>query len=81
MNELAYQARCIEDGSRIEAKNCVYHDLAHEFPEVCQFDLQLLAELMGRDFTQVEHEECMARGGNACRFRFLQDKKIPAGSN
>lgn len=80
MNDLAYQARRVEpaageDELRIEAKNCVYHDLAHEFPEVCQFDLQLLAALMGRDISLIDHEECMARGGNACRFRFLRDKK------
>ena len=78
MNELAYQARRSEEGSasespRIEAKNCVYHDLARDHPEVCQFDLQLLADLMGRDITQIDHEECMVRGGHACRFRFRRD--------
>jgi predicted ArsR family transcriptional regulator len=80
MNELAYQARRLGEEStsespRIEAKNCVYHDLARDHPEVCQFDLQLLAGLMGRDMTQVDHEECMVRGGQACRFRFRQESQ------
>ena len=78
MNELAYQARRVEEEAasespRIEAKNCVYHDLAREHPEVCQFDLELLAGLMGRDISQINHEECMVRGGHACRFRIQKN--------
>jgi predicted ArsR family transcriptional regulator len=53
----------------IEAKNCVYHELARAHPEVCQFDLELLSRFMGMDVTQ---EECMLRGGQSCRFRFLK---------
>jgi predicted ArsR family transcriptional regulator len=75
MNELGYTARPVEDAGElplIEAKNCVYHDLAREHPEVCQFDLGLLSNLMHRG---VEHLECMVRGGNACRFRFRDENK------
>ncbi len=36
--------------------------------EVCQFDLGFLSGLMG---APIEHQECMQRGGQACRFRFL----------
>ena len=70
MNDLGYQARAQDEGGElptIEAQNCVYHDLARAFPEVCQMDLGLLAGLKGRE---VEHLECVVRGGSACRFRF-----------
>lgn len=51
---------------RIECKNCVYHDLSKEYTEVCRFDIGFLSGLMGGE---VEHQECMQRGGLACRFR------------
>src|SRR5450631_3632303 len=53
---------------RIECKNCVFHDLSKDYIEVCQFDLGFLSGLMG---APIEHQECMQRGGQACRFRFL----------
>ena len=72
MNEAGFVARTIaaEGGDklpRVECKNCVYHDLSKEFPEVCRFDIGFLSGLMG---AEVEHQECMQRGGDACRFRF-----------
>lgn len=68
MDELSFEA----DVSRapgapaIDASNCVYHELAKQFPEICQFDVELLSQLTGSELT---HEECMVRGGNVCRFR------------
>ncbi len=56
----------------IEAKNCVYHDLARQYPEVCQFDLALLSGALQVD---VEHQECIARGGGVCRFKFHEKRK------
>jgi predicted ArsR family transcriptional regulator len=72
MNEAGFDARVIasqadEVTPRIECKNCVYHDLARDFAQVCQFDLGFLSGLMGQ---QIEHQACMVRGGTACRFRF-----------
>jgi len=53
---------------RIECTNCVYHDLARDYPAVCRFDIGFLSGLMGAD---VEHQECMHRdNGKRCRFRF-----------
>lgn len=52
---------------RVECKNCVYHDLSREYPEVCRFDIGFLSGLTG---AEVEHQVCMQRGGDACRFRF-----------
>lgn len=53
--------------SVIEADNCVFHDLAKKNTEVCQFDLALLSTFTD---SKVEHQECMANGGNVCRFKF-----------
>ena len=73
MNETGFIARTIESGGagklpRVECKNCVYHDLSKDYPEVCRFDIGFLSGLMG---AEVEHQSCMQRGGEACRFRFV----------
>jgi predicted ArsR family transcriptional regulator len=52
---------------RLVGKNCVYHDLSKDYVEVCQFDIGFISGLMGAD---IDHQECMQRGGQACRFRF-----------
>jgi DeoR family suf operon transcriptional repressor len=72
MNETGFLAHAVapqqgESLPRIECKNCVYHDLSKEFTEVCRFDIGFISGLMG---AEVEHEECMQRGGQCCRFRF-----------
>lgn len=70
MDELGYDARTAKDiggAPTIEADNCVFHELAMKNPEVCQFDLSLLSGLTG---SKVDLDECMARGGHVCRFRF-----------
>lgn len=72
MNSLAYEAEIksgVDGGERLEATNCVYHALARRFPEICEFDLSLLRELTG---SGVQHESCMLRGSDACRFSFNQ---------
>jgi predicted ArsR family transcriptional regulator len=51
----------------ISADNCVFHDLALKDPEVCHFDLALLSTFTD---SRVDHQECMARGGGVCRFKF-----------
>jgi predicted ArsR family transcriptional regulator len=72
LEDLGYNARMRPAGALkgipiIEAQNCVFHDLAKKNPAVCQFDLALLESFTD---SSVIHEECMAKGGNACRFRF-----------
>ncbi|EIC28209.1 MULTISPECIES: helix-turn-helix transcriptional regulator [Methylomicrobium] len=69
MNELGFKARLNTSGEEpasIEAVNCIYHDLAQKFQEVCEFDRTLIAKLLERD---IEHLECMAKGGGVCKFR------------
>jgi DeoR family suf operon transcriptional repressor len=69
MNELGFKAKLeAEDGGppSIDAFNCIYHDLAQKFQEVCEFDRTLIKALLGRD---IDHLECMAKGGGVCKFR------------
>ncbi len=73
MNETGFVARTVQlDGPekipRVECRNCVYHDLSKDYPEVCRFDVGFLSGLMG---AEVEHQSCMQRGGETCRFRFI----------
>lgn len=75
MTELGYdaQARVVDGVPEIRAGNCVFHHLARQHPAVCRFDLAFLARAGDR---KVEHAECMVRGGNVCRFRFLPGSGI-----
>lgn len=73
MNETGFIARTIAaEGAdklpRVECRNCVYHDLSKDYPEVCRFDIGFLAGLMG---AEVEHQACVQRGADCCRFRFV----------
>lgn len=74
MEEMGYEARKLggEAGeSVIEADNCVFHDLAMRDPDICEFDRALLSTFTD---SAVDHQECMAKGGNVCRFRFSPKK-------
>lgn len=50
----------------IEARNCIYHDLAQKHEEICEFDRTLISSLLDKEIDQVE---CMAKGGGVCRFK------------
>jgi predicted ArsR family transcriptional regulator len=66
MRELGYEASAPDAASpRIEALNCVYHELARADQIVCALDLALIENLAD---AKVEHRACMARGDNACVF-------------
>ena len=72
MNETGFRAFTIaaEKSDKlplVQCTSCVYHDLSKDYPEVCRFDIGFLSGLMG---AEVEHQACMQRGGDACRFRF-----------
>jgi DeoR family suf operon transcriptional repressor len=80
--ELGYEAKTTASKAmeaEIVAHNCVFHDLARDHPEVCALDLALMSTLLGR---QIDHVECMVRGGSCCRFRAGRplDDKGPAGA-
>jgi predicted ArsR family transcriptional regulator len=71
MQSLGYHAQ--QDSLSAEptllAFNCVYHDLAQQHPELCEFDHALMSTLLEKPLTQTE---CMARNGCVCKF--LVDK-------
>lgn len=69
MEALGYNARVVTlvPQAEISAGNCVFHKLAAHYPEVCAFDLGLMARATG---AEVSHEECMVRDGKRCRFVF-----------
>lgn len=69
MDQLGYNARSAggEKAEVIEADNCVFHTLALMDPIICKFDLALLSSFTD---SAVDHQECMAKGGNVCRFKF-----------
>ena len=69
MEQLGYNtaSTTVLDPTVISADNCVFHDLALKDPEVCQFDLALLATFTE---SRVVLTECMAKGGHVCRFKF-----------
>ena len=74
MEQLGYATKKVTaaDGApTIEADNCIFHQLALKNPEICQMDLALLSTFTD---SKVDHEECMARGGNVCRFKFTPKK-------
>ncbi|MGW8461434.1 helix-turn-helix transcriptional regulator [Pseudomonas sp. CLCA07] len=69
MNQAGYEAEVIFRSSgdkEIVAHNCVFHRLAAAHPVVCELDLALIGALGGGE---VDHTECMVRGGNVCRFK------------
>ena len=68
MNAAGYEAEVFfRSGGepQIVAHNCVFHHLAKAHPVVCELDLALIGALGGGE---VEHQECMLRGGQVCRF-------------
>lgn len=64
MQMLGYHAEQTE--SEIQAFNCVYHDLALQFPELCEFDRALMSTWLGKS---IEQTHCMAQGDCVCRFQ------------
>jgi predicted ArsR family transcriptional regulator len=69
MDQLGYSARkaTYSPGEAIiEADNCVFHSMAKKDQEICHLDRGLMETFTD---SKVEQNECMARGGNICRFR------------
>ena len=67
MQTLGYHT--IEDQNNslptIQAFNCVYHDLAQQYPELCEFDRTLISVLLDRP---IEQTKCMACNDCSCQF-------------
>ena len=72
MDGLGFDARNMTDSGNneqtIEARNCIYHDLAQKHEEICEFDRTLISSLLDKD---IDHVECMAKGGAVCCFKII----------
>ncbi len=70
MTDLGFQVNVATEPEteqlNIQARNCIYHDLAQQHPEICAFDLALMSSLLDKD---IEHVSCMAKGDCNCSFR------------
>ena len=68
MQSLGYHAELLQqDGeSSIKAVNCVYHDLAQQHPQLCQFDQALISTLLEQPIQQTA---CMVNKDCDCRFK------------
>jgi predicted ArsR family transcriptional regulator len=75
MDQLGYNAKktVMPDGETvIEADNCVFHRMAVKDREICHLDKGLMETFTD---SKVDHDECMAHGGDLCRFRFSSKKE------
>lgn len=68
MQSLGYHAELETETSppTIKAVNCVYHDLAQQHPELCDFDRALITTLLDQP---IEQTACMAQKDCACKFK------------
>lgn len=68
LDSLGYEAVPARSGGtwQVEAFNCVFHALARQNPQVCQFDLAYLEAVSGRP---VALTACVLHGAHSCRFR------------
>ena len=70
LGDLGYQATSMaaenDEEYYIEACNCIYHNLAQKYDEICELDKTLVSSLLDKD---VELVECMAKEGHVCRFK------------
>ncbi len=70
MGDLGFQATSMkaenDEEQYIEACNCIYHDLAQKYDEICELDKALISSLLDKE---VELVECMAKDGHVCRFK------------
>jgi len=70
MTSLGFQVRLDTnpeaDSPTIEAYNCIYHDLAQKYHQICEFDLALMSSLLDKE---VQQSSCMAKGDCNCSFK------------
>jgi len=66
--ESSVQTSVDKPSPRIQARNCIYHDIAQKHQEICQFDLALMSRLLD---SEIELEECLAKSGCICQFKIV----------
>jgi predicted ArsR family transcriptional regulator len=75
MQELGFRAKlqrnAITSTVEINAYNCIYHDVAQQFHEVCTLDISMMETLLNKP---VELRSCMAKGDGVCCLRMKLGK-------
>lgn len=72
MNELGFVAKQATNEKEqicVQACNCIYHDLAQKYDQICQFDLALMGGALDRP---IQQSLCMAKGDAICEFSFSE---------
>lgn len=75
LDVLGYETELItsKDGAaEIQAWNCVFQDLVHQHPDVCQLDLAFMHAATGHS---IQRTSCMLHGQSSCRFRLGEKTK------
>ena len=75
MNELGFIAKLtVNKDARacVQACNCLYHDVAQKYPQICQFDLALMSGALGEP---VKQSRCMAKGDTECEFLLSNERE------
>ena len=68
LTDAGYMAEWLEttDGGMLVARHCAVRAAAERFPEACEAEARMLAELLG---AAVERRACIAGGCSACEYR------------
>lgn len=78
MQSLGFYAKQVDNPESqtpdIHAYNCIYHEVAQQFQEICSFDTAFIAELLtSKNGKEIKLHSCMAKGDGACCFA-IKDK-------
>lgn len=75
MQELGFHAKLhrnsITSTVEINAYNCIYHDIAQQFHEICTLDISMMETLLNKP---MELGSCMAKGDGVCCLRMRLGK-------
>ncbi len=75
LNELGYRSQLkqsdLRKGAVLEATNCVYHGIAKQHNQLCQFDIHLIEKMSHMDTCL---QRCIAKGDSVCRF-YIKNKE------
>jgi len=75
MREMGYQAslqhHANDAAESISACNCVYHNIAMKYEQVCEFDRSLISTILDKNVEQIN---CMAKGAHVCEFKLTGKK-------
>lgn len=62
-----------DDALILKEFNCPVHQVSRKFPHACEHELEFFRTVLGTD--QIERVDCIAKGGQCCRYAIRSDKK------